>query len=86
MQTQKSSGGQRMKKTILLSALIAAGIALSPAAYAMDDMKKDEGMKKEDTMSTNDKMGDKEMKKDEKMDKGMDKGAMKDDSKDGMKK
>jgi pentapeptide MXKDX repeat protein len=85
-----------MKKTILLSALIAAGIALAPAAYAMDDMKKGDtkSMNKEDTMSKPDnKMETKGMGKDDKMgEKSMnkegktDKGAMNDEHKDSMKK
>ncbi len=84
-----------MKKTILLSALIAAGIALAPAAYA-DDMKKGDmkdGMKKEETMTKPDnKMETKGMGKEDKMDdKGMnkegkmDKGAMNDEHKGSMK-
>jgi pentapeptide MXKDX repeat protein len=85
-----------MKKTILLSALIAAGIALAPAAYAMDDMKKGDtkSMNKEETMSKpdtkmetkgmgkeEDKMGDKGMNKEGKTDKG----AMNDEHKGSMK-
>ena len=63
-----------MNKTFLLSALIAAGIALAPAAYA-DDMKKD-GMSKMDSKS--DKM-DKMDKKDAMKKDAMDKDKMKKD-------
>ena len=53
-----------MKTRILLSAAIAAGLALAPAAFAQDAMKKD-GMAKSDKMQKTDKMEKKDgMKKD----------------------
>jgi pentapeptide MXKDX repeat protein len=79
-----------MKKSILLSALIAAGLAmtpLAPAAFA-DDMKKEDGMKKDtmskDSMKKDDGMAKDTMSKDAiKKDDGMAKDTM---AKDGMKK
>ena len=66
-----------MKKRILLSAIlssaIAAGVALAPAAYAADNMKKEDGMhdsmKKKDSMKKTEKkmMKKKSMKKKDKM-------------------
>ena len=69
-----------MKKSILLSALIAAGLAvapMAPMAYAADDMKKDsmkkedsmskDSMKKEDTMKKDSMSKDDKMMKDDKM-------------------
>jgi pentapeptide MXKDX repeat protein len=84
-----SSGGHVMKKTLFSAVLvtaIAAGFAMAPA-FA-DDMKKDDGMKKDSmskyTMKKTDGMAKDSMAKDSmKKDDGMAKDKM---SNDGMKK
>jgi pentapeptide MXKDX repeat protein len=69
-----------MTKRVLLSAMIATGLALAPAAFAADDMKKTgmskDKMEKKDTMT---KASDKMKKSDGMMEKkdGMAKDGMK---------
>jgi pentapeptide MXKDX repeat protein len=58
---------------------VSLSLALTPVAFAMDDMKKDDGMKKDSMSKDGTKKDDGMMKKDD----GMKKDSM---SKDGMKK
>jgi pentapeptide MXKDX repeat protein len=67
-----------MTKHILLAALVSTGLALAPAAFAADDMKKNDMSKTDKMGKTDDKMGKKTdtmakpgdaMKKDGMMDK-----------------